>query len=176
MDESTDTAQVTIFIRRVDRDFTLVEELANVIPLKGTTRGTDLYLHLTQTLDKCQFNFCNISAITTDGAKSMTGEKIGVTTLLKSDVKASGNNTVITFHCVIHQENLCKKSFSNFEHGMNVVVKVVNFIRSKGLNHRQFQRFLSDLEAKYGDVVYYAEVRWLSPGKMLQHLFSLKSE
>ncbi|XP_035230503.1 general transcription factor II-I repeat domain-containing protein 2B-like [Stegodyphus dumicola] len=106
----------------------------------------------------------------------MTEEKIGVTPLLKSDVKASGNNTMMTFHCIIHQENLCKKSFSNFEHVMNVVVKVDNFIRSKGLNHRQFQQFLSDLEAEYGGVVYYAEVHWLSQGKMLQRLLSLRSE
>lgn len=179
MDESTDatdTAQVAIFIRGVDRDFSIVEELASVVALKGTTRGTDLYSSLTQTLRKCELDFSNISAITTDGAKSMTGEKIGVTTLLKSDVKASGNNTMMTFHCIIHQENLCKKSFSNFEHVMTVVVKVVNFIRSKGLNHRQFQQFLSDLEAEHGDVVYYAEVRWLSRGNMLQRLFSLKNE
>ncbi|XP_035229440.1 general transcription factor II-I repeat domain-containing protein 2-like [Stegodyphus dumicola] len=151
------------------------EELASGIELKGTTQGTDLNSSLTLTLDKCELDFSNVSAITTDGAKSMTGEKIGVTTLLKSNVKVSGNNTVMTFQCIIHQENLCKKPFSNFEHVMNIVVKVVNFIRSKGL-HRQFQQFLSDLEAEYGDAVNYAEVLCLSRGKMLQRLFSLKSE
>ncbi|XP_035214386.1 general transcription factor II-I repeat domain-containing protein 2-like [Stegodyphus dumicola] len=133
MGESTDaidTAQVAIFIRGVDRDFTNVDELASVVQLKGTTRGTDLYSSLTQTLDKCNVDSSNISAIT-GGAKSMTGEKIGVTTLLKSDVKTSENYTKMTFYCIIHQENLCKKSFSNFEHVMNVVGSVVNFIEYK---------------------------------------------
>ncbi|XP_035225040.1 uncharacterized protein LOC118197619 [Stegodyphus dumicola] len=98
MDESTDATDTA-------QDFTIVEELVNVVALKGTTQGTDLYSSLTQTLDKCELAFSNVSAITTDGAKSMNGEKIGVTTLLKSDVKASGNNTVMTFQCIIYQEN-----------------------------------------------------------------------
>ncbi|XP_035230528.1 uncharacterized protein LOC118202457, partial [Stegodyphus dumicola] len=84
---------------KFDRDFTNAEE-ASVFALKGTTRGTNLYSSLTQTLEKCELDFSNMSAITRDGAKSMTGEKIGIATLLKSDVKGSGNNTRMTFHCI----------------------------------------------------------------------------
>ena len=48
---------------------------------------------------------------------------------------------------------------------MKVVVKTVNFIRSRSLNHRQFQELLDDLDSQFGDVVYYSEIRWLSRGK-----------
>lgn len=32
------------------------------------------------------------------------------------------------------------------------VIKVVNFIRSHALKHRQFQHFLSEINAEYGDI------------------------
>lgn len=51
---------------------------------------------------------------------------------------------------------------------MKVVIKTVNFIKSKGLNHRDFQTFLEQMESEYGDVLYYSKVRWLSRGKMLR--------
>ena len=51
---------------------------------------------------------------------------------------------------------------------MQVVVKTVNFILSKGLNHHQFQELLQEVESDYGDLLYFSEVRWLNPGAMLQ--------
>jgi hypothetical protein len=42
------------------------------------------------------------------------------------------------------------------------VAKLIKFFRSKGLNHRQFQQFLSDMDSENGDVLYYTEVRRLS--------------
>ncbi|GFS40998.1 general transcription factor II-I repeat domain-containing protein 2B [Trichonephila inaurata madagascariensis] len=89
--DATDATQVAIFVHVVDRDFTIIEELASVVALKGTARVTDLYSSLTQTLDINMSDFSNISAITTNGAKSMVEEKTGVTTLLKSDVKFLGD-------------------------------------------------------------------------------------
>jgi hypothetical protein len=57
---------------------------------------------------------------------------------------------------------------------MSVVVKMVNFIRSEVLSHRQFQHVLSELGSKYSDVAYYSEVRWVRRGKTLQDEFALK--
>ena len=59
---------------------------------------------------------------------------------------------------------------------MNVVTDTVNFIRRRGLKHRQFQEFLKAVEADYGDVVYYSHVRWLSRGKVLYRFFCLRKE
>jgi hypothetical protein len=49
----------------------------------------------------------------------------------------------------------------NLESVMNIVVSTVNFIRRSALNHRQFQQFLLEIEAEYGDVFYHTEIRWL---------------
>ncbi|KAE8277565.1 General transcription factor II-I repeat domain-containing protein 2B [Larimichthys crocea] len=52
----------------------------------------------------------------------------------------------------------------------------VNFIRAKGLNHRQFKAFLDGLRTEYGDVLYHTDVRWLSQGNVLQRFFKLREE
>ena len=44
-DESTDivdTAQLIVFIRMVFCDFSVKEEFLTILPIKGTTRGTDI--------------------------------------------------------------------------------------------------------------------------------------
>ena len=57
-----------------------------------------------------------------------------------------------------------------------VVITTINFIRSRGLNHREFQQFLKDMDSDYGDVTYFTEVRWLSQGKMLMRFYELQNE
>ena len=48
--------------------------------------------------------------------------------------------------------------------------------RAKGLKHRQFQDFLSELESAHGDLLYYTEVRWLSRGRVLRRFYELLPE
>ena len=57
---------------------------------------------------------------------------------------------------------------------MAVVVKTVNFFRSKGLNQREFQELLRSMDADFKDIPYYTEVRWLSRGTTLKRMFELK--
>jgi len=85
------------------------------------------------------------------------------------------NDTVMQFHCIIHQENLCAKSLK-MQNVMSVVTKTVNFICSKGLRNtnREFQELLHSMDADFDDIPYYIEIRWLSRGKMLKRVFELK--
>ena len=69
-------------------------------------------------------------------------------------------------HCIIHQESLCAKS-ANLVGVMSVVVKVVNSILSRSLNHRQFQALMDEVNVHYNHLLYFCEVRWLSRGAML---------
>ncbi|KAI6648307.1 General transcription factor II-I repeat domain-containing protein 2-like [Oopsacas minuta] len=59
---------------------------------------------------------------------------------------------------------------------MKLIVDVVNFIRSKGVNHREFKEFLKDLDSDYGDVLYFTSVRWLSRGVVLKRVWELRDE
>jgi hypothetical protein len=84
-------------------------------------------------------------------------------------------NELIQYHCIVHQRNLIGKGLG-YKQIMCDIVNAVNFIRSCGLNHRQFKAFLDEIKSEYGDTVYYSEVCWLSKSKVLQRLLSLLEE
>ena len=73
----------------------------------------------------------------------MIGEKAGVVTKIREKVQVVRGREFWTFHCTSHQEALCCKS-SKMDHVMQVVVRTVNFIRTRGLNHCQFDSLFSD--------------------------------
>ena len=59
---------------------------------------------------------------------------------------------------------------------MNAVISAVNFIRARALNHRQFNRFMKEIDANYKDVLYFSQIRLLSRGKTLKRVWDSKLE
>ncbi|XP_064881846.1 general transcription factor II-I repeat domain-containing protein 2-like [Oncorhynchus nerka] len=178
LDESTDvqdTAQLLIFIRGVSANFEICEELAALQSLKGTTTGEDIFDKVCQTMEKLDLDWSKLASITTDGAPSMVGETRGLIGRMNRELEKRGLTAPLRVHCLIHQQALCCKVLK-WDSVMKVVVSCINFIRAKGLKHRQFQEFLSELESTHGDVLYYTEVRWLSRGRVLRRFYELLPE
>lgn len=178
MDESTDmsdTTQFLLFVRGIDENFNVYEELIKMCSLKCTTTGEDLFHYLEQSLKLLQLSWEKLISVTTDGGKNMSGQNKGVVGRIITRQKDSGSAAPLIFHCIVHQEALCAKILS-WREIMVTVISTVNFIRKNGLTHRLFQKFLEDLEADYGDVVYYCEVRWLGRGTLLKRFFELRKE
>jgi hypothetical protein len=73
---------------------------------------------------------------------------------------------IIFLHCIIHQEVLCK-CVLKMSHVVDTVTKVVNFIRAKSLNHRQFVSLLEETESGPADLPYHTDMSWLSLRKVL---------
>lgn len=114
--------------------------------------------------------------VTTDGSLNLTGKKVGLLRRIQNKVKDENpDRDVIFLHCVIHQESLCK-SVLQLNHVVNPVVKLVNFIRARGLQHCQFMMFLEETNADHQDLLYHSRVHWLSLGIVFQRVWELKEE
>ena len=106
----------------------------------------------------------------------MTGKHRGALTLLEISMKNDGrNHELLKVHCIIHQEALCAKHVPMNE-VMQTVIKTVNFICSRAVNHRQFQQLLQEMDSEYGDLLFFSEVRWLSRGATLERFYQVRSE
>ncbi|XP_071037130.1 general transcription factor II-I repeat domain-containing protein 2B-like [Parasteatoda tepidariorum] len=127
LDES-DTAQVLIYIRGVDKSYE-VHELLDMYSIHGTTTGTDIFKGVEMAINQKNLRWKNLKCITTDGGKNMSGKDKGVVALVS---KAS----------------LCGKCLDMSE-VLKPVISTVNSIRSFGLNHRQFIAEIGENDLPY---------------------------
>lgn len=178
-DESTDiggVAQLAVFFRACDTEFNIFEELLELVPMHNTCTGQDIFNCVFETLKKYNLPLSKLTSVATDGAPSMTGKNNGFVTLLqKKQSETFDKSKIHHTHCIIHQEVLCAKVM-NMEHVLTPIKKIINFIKSRGLNQRQFSAFLSELDTDVSGLSYYTEVRWLSCSKVLKQFWSLKEE
>jgi len=102
----------------------------------------------------------------------MVGKNVGFSGIFRNQ---NPNHDVVFLHCIIHQDVLYKAAI-DITHVLNVVSKLINTIRSRGLVHRQFQEFLIEVDADYSDLLYHTKVRWLSCGYAFERVWNLKEE
>ena len=175
---ASDTAQLAIFIRSTTNNFDVIEEFAELIPMKGTTRGENIAQAILECTGRMQLDLLKFVSATTDSAPAMIGSHKGAIAVLQNHVASLGfSNTIIKLQRIIHQEVLASKvTHLDMTGVMPTVVKIINFILARGLNHRQFKSLLEEINAQYQDVLYFCEVKWLSRGAMLQRFYDLRNE
>lgn len=174
LDESTDTtdiSQLLIMIRTIDIEYNISEEMFHCVPMYGTTKGVDIHMAVANVF-KDVVSFDKLSAVCTDGAPAMRGEKNGFAGLLKAN-----GVSVPAFHCIIHQHALSAKA-GIIKETLNIAVSMVNKIKGghNALNHRLFKFFCSEFGSEHIDLLLHNDIRWLSAGKMLHRLFELRIE
>lgn len=59
---------------------------------------------------------------------------------------------------------------------MNVATRVVNYIRSSSIRHRLFRNLLNVSDTEHGDIIFHADIGWLSRGKTLERFCCLLDE
>ncbi|KAL1007606.1 hypothetical protein UPYG_G00089010 [Umbra pygmaea] len=174
-DESKDKGdieQIALFCRYVNSAGPQ-EEIIELIPLKGQTRGEDICEAVLNCLRAKGINTTHLVLVATDGAPSMTGAQKGFVALLQKSL----DRKLLTFHCILHQEALCAQTFPpEYTEVMNVVIQIVNKIMAKSLNHRQFRSLLDELESTYSDLQLHNKVRWLSRGEVLKRFAACLEE
>lgn len=144
-----DTTQLLIFITGVNDNFEITEEFVAMASIKGWTRGVDLYDRLSGIIERLKLPWCKLGNITTDGSPNLIGKSV-------------------------HQEALCKFVLQ-LDHVVKLVVKLINFKRARTSVHHQFIKLLEETDADHQDLLYYANVRWLSLGKVCQRMWERSS-
>uniref|UniRef100_A0A8D1LDQ8 SPIN-DOC-like zinc-finger domain-containing protein n=1 Tax=Sus scrofa TaxID=9823 RepID=A0A8D1LDQ8_PIG len=179
IDEITDinnTTQLAIFIRGVDENFDVSEELLDTVPMTGTKSANEIFLRVEKSLKKFNIDWAKLVSVASTGTPAMVDANDGLVTKLKSKVatvcKGSDLKSVC---CIIHPESLCAQKLK-MDHIMSVVVNAVNWICSRGLNHREFTTLLYELDSQYGSLLYYTEIKWLSRGLVLKRFFESLEE
>lgn len=173
MDESTDVqglAQLLVFVRYIWNNKSHEDILFCELIIRGTSdeifKTIDSYLK-SQGLhwDKCV-------GICTDSARAMWAKNSGVVAkVLVVSPHAEWR------HCNIHREALVSKCLSeDLETVLDCAVKIVNFIKSKPLKLRLFEKLCEEMGSEHKALFLHTEVRWLLRGRVLTRLAELREE
>ena len=103
--------------------------------MKDTTTGEDIFECVENTFRTMELPWQKMVSVTTDGCPSLTGKNVCLLKRLNDRVaEVDCTRELIFLHCIIHQEVLGEKVLG-MKHVVYLVVKIVNFIRARGLNH-----------------------------------------
>ena len=141
----------------------------------NTVTGEDLFNELKKIFDYYNLDWSRLHCLTIDGGRNMCGIKKGFFGQLKELCAQNKILEPMFLHCIIYRQALCAK-YVDISCVMNRAIKMLNFIRSHGLNHRQFREMLKETDTESVDLPYYTAIRWLSCGKVLTRVFELRKE
>ena len=135
LNESTgvqDTAQLLVFIRGMDANFQLTEEILSVESLKNITTGKDVFHAVKNCSARTGLDWNKMASVTTDGARALTGKNVGLLKLMNDKIKAEHPSyALVPLHCVIHQESLCKGAL-NIKHVTDSIVNIFQSYQNQG--------------------------------------------
>ncbi|XP_040587313.1 general transcription factor II-I repeat domain-containing protein 2 isoform X2 [Mesocricetus auratus] len=179
IDEITDindTTQLAIFIRGVDDNFDVAEELLDTVPMTGSRSGNEMLLCVEKSLKKFGVDWSKLVSVASTGTPAMVDANSGLVTQLRARAASCCKGADLkSVCCIIHPEWLCAQKL-RMGHVMDVVVDSVNWICSRGMNHGDFTALLYELDSQYGSLLYHTSLKWLGRGLVLRRFFESLEE
>ena len=86
--------------------------------------------------------------------------------------KNSGGSTVI-LRFEVCKHLVAKHLSGNLHTSLNIVIKVINKIKSRSLNDRMFRELCHENGEEFERLLHHTEVRWLSKGNCLKRVSEL---
>ena len=119
--------------------------------MKGTIRGEDIAKAILECTSRMQLDLSKFVSASTDSTPAMIGSHKHAIVVLQNHVASLGfSNTIIKLQCIIHQEVLASKvTHLDMTGVMSTVVKIINFILARDLNHHQFKSLLKQMNAQH---------------------------
>uniref|UniRef100_A0A3B5AE07 DUF4371 domain-containing protein n=1 Tax=Stegastes partitus TaxID=144197 RepID=A0A3B5AE07_9TELE len=168
--EEIHLSQFSVIARYAAGD-TLRKESLAVLPIKGSTRGEDLFKSFMEFAQEKKLPTDKLLSVCTDGAPCMVGKNKGFVALLREHE----NRPILSSHCM--QEALCAQMCDGqLGEVMSLVIRVINFIVARALNDRKFKTLLDEVGNNYHSLPLHSNVCWLSRGKVLSHFAACLNE
>lgn len=113
----------------------------------ATTTGHGIFISVSSYLNDHGLSWKDCCGIYTDSAPSMLGKYKGFTTRALNE---SPSIIRVITHCFLHREALVSKtSGEQLTEVFNQVVKMVNFVKSRPLQCRLFEKLCQEMSAPY---------------------------
>ena len=169
----TGTNQLAIFVRGVDENFDIREDFLDVVPLDNKKAST-IFNNLLNILVSFNLDIVKLRGITTDGARALTGVRDGLVKKLKKHLieKLGSSDSLKNFHCILHQEQLVAKTIK-CENIINQVTNLLSLFRTKTNLYNDLKKYLKNEHARFTNLVFYTEIRWLSKGRSFERFYIL---
>ena len=165
LDEATDGSRDThliCYVRFVDFSLhSLVEELLFCKPIEVGCQGIDLFNIIDNFISTNNLDWENCISICTDGARAMSGSRSELRSLIQERAPMAK-----WVHCMIHKEELVAHELSpKLGVTVEIVTKVINFIKTRPLKSRMFEKLCAEMNAEHRSLLFYCSSRWLLLGK-----------
>lgn len=106
-------------------DGRIEENLLSSVPLTEKTRAEDIFNAFLAIVERFNLDLMKLVSVCTDGAPAMIGIHTGFAALLKNHItKHFKTDLFISYHCIIHQENLCASALEKNSDVLKTVTKV----------------------------------------------------
>ena len=105
-------------------------------PLKSTTTGTDLLKAVNECIGKLGIPWDELVSVTTDCSPNLKGKHIGLLKKLQDQPHTENPDQNID-SCTVFSTSMPYKGSLGLTNVFDVVTKVVNYIKVRGLNHWQ---------------------------------------
>ena len=174
---TTDTAQMLVFIHGVTTPLSVHKDLLELISLHCTTRGSDVKEVLKQLCDRVpDLPLSKIIGLTRDGLPSMTGKENGAVAFLKKHLGNQSLSKIFLLFIVSSTKRhfVLRLSKNDACNGNSREIRERN--TCKRVKISAVSVVLKNVNAQYKDLIYHSEVRWLSRRKVLERFFALEQK
>uniref|UniRef100_A0A250Y343 Protein ZBED8 n=1 Tax=Castor canadensis TaxID=51338 RepID=A0A250Y343_CASCN len=166
-----DCSQLMAFVRYI-KEKEVVEEFLFCEPLQLTTKGMDVFSLFRDFFLKHEIALDVCGSVCTDGASAMLGENSEFIARLKKEVPR-----ILITHCLLNPHALITKTLpGKLKEALLTVVRVINFLKGRAPNHRLIQAFFEEIGVEFSVLLFHTEMRWLSRGQILTHIFEMYEE
>lgn len=165
-----------VFVRGVDQDLEVQEELLTIINLTHHFSVGALMAAILEALQTAGLSLQRMVGLTTTHTLRMIGENSGLVSYMREKAVSPNCWNVIHYSGFLHLELLSSYDV-DVSQVINTVSEWILLIKTRGIRRPEFQALLTSSESEHGERVNGRCLNnWLRRGKTLKLLFSLRKE